>query len=55
MRVRGAAEQRGDGQPRDLADDVPQGDLERPVPAGVEVDRLDRPDVAGDGQRVLRR
>ena len=52
MRVRGAAEERGDGQPRDLADDVPQGHLERPVPAGVEVDRLDRPDVASDGQRV---
>ena len=51
--VGGPAEQRRDGQPGDLADDVPQGRLERPVPAGVEVDRLEDPDVAGDRQRVL--
>jgi len=37
----------------DLADDVPQGDLERPVAARVEVDRLERPDMPGDGQRIL--
>ena len=49
----GAAEQGRDRQAGDLAGDVPQGDLERPVAAGVEVDRLERPDVPGDGQRVL--
>ena len=48
-----AAEQRRDRQPGDLADDVPEGHLERPVAAGVEVDRLERPDVPRDGQRVL--
>ena len=48
-----AAEQRRHRQAGDLAGDVPQGGLERPVPAGMEVDRLEDPDVAGDGQRVL--
>ena len=47
------AEQRRDRQAGDLPGDVPQGRLERPVPPGVEVDRLEHPDVAGDGQRVL--
>ena len=40
------------GQPGDLADDVPQRDLERPVAAGVEVDRLEDADVTGDRQRI---
>ena len=39
--------------PRDLAGDVPQGRLEGPVATGVEVDRLEDPDVARDGQRIL--
>ena len=47
------AEQRRDRQSGDLPGDVPQADLERPVAAGVEVDRLEDADVAGDGQRVL--
>ena len=50
--VAGAAEQGRDREPGDLADDVPQGDLERPVAAGVEVDRLERPDVPGDRQGI---
>ena len=37
----------------DLADEVPERGLERPVAAGVEGDRLERPDVARDAQRVL--
>src|SRR5690606_20082983 len=36
-----------------LADDVPQRRLQRPVPAGVVGDRLQRADVAGDGPGVL--
>ena len=55
MPVHRAAEQRRDRQPGDLPDDVPQRGLERPVPAGMEVDRLEDPDVAGDRQRILRR
>ena len=48
-----ATEQRRDREPGDLAEDVPQGRLERPVPSGMEVDRLEDADVARDGQRVL--
>jgi hypothetical protein len=48
----GAAEQHADRLPGDLADDVPQRGLQRPVAAGVEADRLDGPHVVGDGQRV---
>ena len=47
------AEQRRDRQAGDLAEQVPQGRFERPVPAGVEVDGLEDAHVAGDGQRVL--
>ena len=51
--VERATEERRDGQPGDLAREVPQRDLERPVAPGMEVDRLQRPDVARDGQRIL--
>ena len=51
--VGGPAEQRRDRQPGDLAEEVPQGRLERPVPAGVEVDRLEDAHVAGDRQGIL--
>ena len=47
------AEQGRDRQAGDLAGQVPQRDLERPVAPGMEVDRLERPDVAGDRQRIL--
>ena len=50
---RRATEQRRDREPGDLAEDVPQRGLERPVPSGVEVDRLEDADVARDRQRVL--
>ncbi len=53
QRVGRAAEQRGDRQPRDLARDVPQGRLERPVPTCVEVDRLEDSDVPSDRERIL--
>ncbi len=46
------AEQGRDRQPGDLAGDVPQGDLEWPEATGVEVDRLERPDMPNDGQRI---
>ena len=52
---RGAAEERRDRQAGDLADDVPQRDLDRPVATGVEVDRLEDADVVGDRQRIARR
>ena len=52
MPVGGATEERRDRQPGDLADDVPQRDLERPVAAGVEVDRLEDADVVRDRQRI---
>ena len=51
--VRRAAEQGRDRQSGDLAEQVPQGRLERPVAAGVEVDGLEDAHVAGDGERVL--
>jgi hypothetical protein len=41
------------GNPGDLASDIPQCRLERPVPTGVEVDRLEGTDMPGDGQRIL--
>ena len=50
--VAGATEERGDREPGDLADDVPQRDLDRPVAAGVEVDRLEDADVVRDRQRI---
>ncbi len=48
-----AAEQGGHRQPGHLAGDVPQRGLQRPVPPGVEVDRLQRPHVPGDPQRIV--
>ena len=48
-----AAEEGRDRQVRHLADDVPERRLERPEAVGVEVDRLDRPDLVRDPQRVL--
>ena len=41
------------GTPGDLPGDVPQRRLERPVPAGVEVDGLEDADVMRDVERVL--
>ena len=52
MPVGRAAEERRDRDSGDLADDVPQRDLDRPVATGVEVDRLEDADVAGDRQRI---
>ena len=52
-RVRRPAEELGDGLPGDLATDVPERRLERPVSAGVEIDRLEDADMAIDGERVL--
>ena len=51
--VAGPAEERRHREAGDLAGDVPQGRLEGPIAAGVEVDGLERADVPGDGQRVL--
>ncbi len=51
--IESAAEHLRDGHALDLARDVPQGDLERPVPSGMEVDRLEDPDMAVDRERVL--
>ena len=51
--VRRASEHRRDRHALDLAGDVPERDLERPVPPGVEVDRLEDANVAGDRERVL--
>ena len=51
--IQGAPEKRRDRQPGDLARDVPERDLEGPVPPGVEVDRLEGPDVARDREWVL--
>ena len=47
-----AAEQGSDRQALDLAGDVPERDLERPVPPGVEVDRLEDANVVRDRERV---
>ena len=47
------AEEGGHRHACDLAGDVPEGDLEGPVAPGVEVDGLQRPHVASDGQRIL--
>ncbi len=52
MPVGGATEEGRDRESRDLADDVPQRHFDRPVAAGVEVDRLEDTDVVGDRQRI---
>ena len=40
------------GTPQRLPEQVPQRRLERPVAPGVKRDRLQRPRVPGDGERV---
>ena len=47
-----ATEQGRDRHARDLAGDVPQRSLERPVATGMEIDRLEDLDLVGDRQRI---
>ena len=52
MLVAGAAQQRGHGDAQRSPGQVPQRRLQRPVAPGVDGDRLERPGVGGERERV---